>query len=119
TGEVIEWLQERYPEKLIFSNMGNIDHADEFAPRLESYLEHSNPDILMFDWYPFRLEKEATEEKLRRFYSDLWLLRAKGLETGIPYWVFIQAWEATATDAAAERLPSESDLRMQVFSALA
>ncbi|MFH2010280.1 MAG: hypothetical protein ABI333_27020 [bacterium] len=69
----------------------------------------------MYDHCPFESDGETTSG----FWSDLMTVPAKALAANIPYWAFpywafIQSWANVNA-----RLPSESDLRMHIFTHLA
>ena len=53
------------------------------------------------------------------WYRSLAVIRRAALAARLPYWCFVQAWERPINSPGYNvRLPSESDYRMQVFSAL-
>jgi hypothetical protein len=122
-GETCEALRRAFPDKLIYSNAfpigatmdryfggeppegyGYEDYFDAFARLVRG-------DVLMFDIYPFG----AGDGHSGAYFPNLEIVRRTGLKYGVPYWVFVQAYEREST----RRLPSESDLRMQLFSSLA
>jgi len=77
---------------------------------VNDFVSLTQPQILIYDDYPF-LENGSTRAT---FFRDLMVIRAKGLSVGIPYFSYIQTWAYPGW-----RFPSESDVRMQVYSYLA
>ncbi|MCC6679899.1 MAG: hypothetical protein IT445_03255 [Phycisphaeraceae bacterium] len=116
TAEVIDWLREEFPDMLAYSN------ANPAAPWHErdmlNFARILRPDVLMYDRYIFEPDNGMKED----FFWNMAFVRQIALVQGVPYWSFVQAFEAEE-DADPEingrRLPSESDLRMQVYSFLA
>ena len=77
-------------------------YYDEFAAMVE-------PDVLMTDLYPLG-DPDGTSYN---YFKLIGAIRNTALEHGMPYWMFIQSFQATGTWT--RRLPSESDLRFQIF----
>lgn len=86
---------------------------------LHDYVTTVKPDVLCVDIYPFIRPPEGDSEQYlsRNFFKNLSAVRKAALEADIPYWSFVQAYEHTG--GGGRRYPSESDLRMQVFTTLA
>jgi len=105
----LDLLRAAYPEKLIYCNAfpgsgsGYRDYIDQFARLVRG-------DVLMVDIYPFDTSGGTSSS----YFENLTDVRAAAQRYGRPYWLYVQAYETEG-----RRLPSESDLRMQVFSALA
>ncbi|MCC6679900.1 MAG: hypothetical protein IT445_03260 [Phycisphaeraceae bacterium] len=108
TAEVIDWLRQEFPDMLVYSN-SNPDTPTRHYTR--QFVETVNPDVLMYDRYPFDKHSEISED----FFWNMAHVRELALEKCIPYWGFVQAYE----DRGRRRLPSESDLRMQTYAMLA
>ncbi|MCC6681889.1 MAG: hypothetical protein IT445_13400 [Phycisphaeraceae bacterium] len=116
TAEVIDWLRQEVPDMLAYSN------ANPAAPwrenEMQAFARIIRPDVLMYDRYVFGDEGGTVEE----FFWNMAFVRQIALARGVPYWTFVQAFEMKEDENPEEngrRLPSESDLRMQVFSFLA
>ena len=109
TRQLLNWLRRQHPDKLALCNAhpdpwdGDYDrYIDEFAAIVE-------PDVLMTDVYPLG-DPDGLAANYFAILSDI---RKTALAHGMPYWMFIQSFEATG--AFDRRLPSESDLRLQMF----
>jgi hypothetical protein len=139
--EVVEWLKQAHPNLLVYSNAypGSVGSLakhyggkwlasgvyDE-PPVPYSYDDYLNdlvqivkPDVLMMDQYPFVQPPEGDPDVYyqNRYFMNMSAVRKAGLQAGLPYWAFIQAYETEG--GGGRRFPSESDIRMQVYSCLA
>ena len=121
--ETVRWLKETWPETLVYSNAYPIGAAPEryFGGEppsdgysYEQYLHDLStildPDVLMYDMYLFR-EGGGTGNP----FPTMNAARKVALEHGKPYWSFVQSY---ADERRGYRMPSESDIRMQVFAHL-
>ena len=109
TRQLLKWLRRQHPDKLALCNAhpdpwsGDYDrYIDEFAAIVE-------PDVLMTDVYPMA-EPNGLAANYFGILSDI---RKTALAHGMPYWMFIQSFHSTG--AFDRRLPSDSDLRLQLF----
>lgn len=114
TRHLLKWLRQLHPEALAYSNAHPAGHEgiagyghlerylDEFAAMLE-------PDVLMTDVYPLGCPDGTSYD----YFKLLAAVRKVALEHGLPYWMFIQSFETHGSWD--RRLPSESDLRFQMF----
>ena len=142
-GRRVAWIKKTHPEMLVFATVNPIKPPFEFSfPNLAdqkvidtglydepsvpySYDDHLDnlativqSDVLMANIYPFWNPKRGyyPDRYMRdQYFFMLQALRKAGLKHNRPYWIFVQAYE----DPGRCRLPSESDLRMEVYSALA
>jgi len=125
--EGIQWIRDTFPGMLAYSNAnpigGNAVKYCGMEPPGGSYsykdyikdlASITTTDILSFDVYPFGTNGTHSGA----YFVNLEIVRSAALDAGIPYWVFMQAYEVNLSGLH-RRLPSESDLRMQVFSSLA
>lgn len=85
--------------------------APDYAAYLAKYLESVTPEVLCCDEFPWVREDGDGGE---RYLASLALLRETSLARGIPFWAFVQAM-AYGTD----HVPTEAEVRWQVYSALA
>jgi hypothetical protein len=136
--KVAAWLREAHPELLVYTNLNPIpsvgdprfagyragpQHADDesypysYDDSIRDCIAIVQPDVLMTDIYPFWSPKslDPRDYLQTKYFLNLSLIRAAALDNEIPYWMFVQAYQ----DEGRVRAPSESDLRMQVFSTLA
>lgn len=139
-GELVASFQQTFPYSLIYSNvyplgapigkyyggkwMSSAVYETPPVPYtyddyLREFLQTVKPDVLMFDTYPFPQPPEADPEVYlaTKYFRNLESVRRAGLNADVPYWTFVQAYEREG--GGGRRLPSESDLRMQLFSSLA
>ena len=120
TGQALAWLRRAYPDTLSYCNalpMG--DHNAAYSSSLrtdysyekyvDDYIDIIRPDVMMFDIYPYQ-DRDGVANV---YFLNMQVVREASLKAGIPYWVFVQSWQGPN-----RRLPSESDLRMQLFSTL-
>lgn len=84
---------------------------------LDEFIRTINPDILMADVYPFWIPEYLDPDWYlkNKYFLMLSALRKAGLMHDIPYWIFVQSYGKENR----YRFPSESDVRMQVYSSLA
>ena len=136
---MVAWIKQTYPDVLVYSDAYPIAGGaklsggewlasglyDEppvpysYDDYLEDFVTIIRPDVLMFDIYPFPQPPEADPEEYlaEKYFTAMSAIRKAALNAGIPYWVFVQAYEKEG--GGGRRFPSESDLRMQVFCSLA
>ena len=117
--KTIQWLKETWPDALVYSNaypMGATAERYYGGPvpeggyRYEDYLRDfgtiMGPDVIMYDAYIFR------ESGTSNLFPTMMTARKVAQELGRPYWSFVQSH---ANERRGYRMPSESDVRMQVF----
>ena len=139
--EVSDWIRENYPGLLVYGNMStiarpgsNYGQAYGTAPAagggyedppvpydydtfVDDYMYVVAPDVLQFDVYPFSDDpSESADQYLRdrSYYRGAEIIRRAGLRANVPYFMVVQSFDGGGT-----YMPSESDMRMQLFSALA
>ncbi len=123
------WVKASFPHLLTYTNANPIGGdavkyygADPPPPNgeysYEQYIEDvatlSESDVLSFDIYPFGVGSGHSGS----YFYNLEIIRDAALRAGIPYWVIVQSFEVELGEFR-RRLPSDSTLRMQVFSSLA
>lgn len=120
--EILQWIRREHPETLVYSNAypkgaGGKKYYGRAPGKPYAYGNYLNdfasiirPDVLMFDIYPFRGDSGVSSI----YFQNLANVREEAQRIGVPYWFFVQS---APTPGA--RFPSESELRMQVFSSLA
>jgi len=121
--KIIEWLRETYPETLVYSNAlpagapsagkyygKDPGRAYPYSEYIADFINILKPDVAMFDAYIFK-EGGSTSN----LFPTLSTVRRAALKAGIPYWAFVQSY---SDPRRKYRMPSESDIRMQVFMCL-
>ena len=108
TRQLLKWLREQHPDKLAFGNA----HPDPWGGYYDYYIDEFaaivDPDVLMTDVYPMSAAGLGAS-----YFGILSDIRKTALAHGMPYWMIIQSFESTGDFD--RRLPSESDLRLQLF----
>ncbi len=111
----IAGLHDRYPNLIVHTNQWGAQHT---AAQLRYYMQYCQPDMLMFDTYPF--DGDLAGGSPTSFYRDMEKYRKLGLEgndgTGnqpIPVGIYTQTWKVGG------HVPSESEIRLNNFSAWA
>ena len=115
------WLRKMYPHTLVYSNglpaagdrrMYGGDPPpggrDTYQQYQNDFIDIMNVDVLSYDSYPF-------QEGTGNIFPVMAETRKVGLERDVPYWTFVQSHAAKRHRL---RMPSESDVRMQVFAHL-
>ena len=121
--ETIKWLKQTYPDALVYSNAYPMGAKAEryyggpvpeggysYEDYLRDFATIMDVDAVMFDIYPFR-EDGGTHNQFPTMMTG----RKIALERGLPCWVFVQSH---GDERRRYRMPSESDVRMQVFAHL-
>ncbi|MFD0715637.1 hypothetical protein [Paenibacillus sp. GCM10027626] len=72
---------------------------------------YTSPDVLLFDYYPFLVNDEFSDE----YYDNLEIIRRQALAGSIDFWTFVQSvgidnWK---------RSPSQDDMRYNIYTNLA
>ena len=125
TGQTLDWIRQHYPDMLALSNAPGIganpwrSYLGHGIPRydydyrqyVEDFIHLVKPDVMMFDIYPF----QKTGGVSNVYFLNLQIVREAALRAGLPYWVFVQSYVSRREN---RRLPSDSDNRLQLFSAL-
>ncbi len=135
--KVVSWLKERFPAALVYSNAypygaqigkyfgGRWEGPGtyqvppvpyDYAQYLRDLVQIIGSDLVMVDVYPYKLPPEGIEAEYLHatYFKCLADTRRVGLELDVPYWIFVQAYGKERY----RRMPSESDLRMQIFASL-
>jgi hypothetical protein len=132
--DVTNWIRETYPQMLVYGNLSTVgspsyDYDQEYgsepnpppvpydyATFVDDYMYVVQPDILQFDLYPISDEPgNLTDVYYReRYFRGVDIIRSAGQKYNVPTYIFIQTFDGGGT-----RLPSESELRFQIFAPLA
>ncbi|MAE67824.1 MAG: hypothetical protein CMJ18_26510 [Phycisphaeraceae bacterium] len=123
--DIAKWIRENFPEALVYTNglpMGARRPSKYYGEEppggkypydqyVQDLVDIIQPDVVGFDLYPFK-EDGGTGNQ----FPTVAITRRVALKAGIPYWAIVQAYR---DEGRGYRMPSESDVRMQVFSLLA
>ncbi|MHB9071531.1 MAG: SGNH/GDSL hydrolase family protein [Sedimentisphaerales bacterium] len=136
--KAMDWYRTNFPQSLIYGNiyMAGKDPGAyyqspkdasgqyieppvkyEYEDYIREYLEMCRPDILMTDVYPFADYQDLDDRDYTnaKYFSTLEAIRKFALKKNIPYWTFVQSFAHKGN----WYYPSESNVRMQVYSSLA
>ncbi len=121
---VASWLQSTFPGSKVITNVlpagasATKLYGDSSNPGytydqyLSDVISIIGPDVLMVDQYPFLNGGTTSHDVMHNTMSKV---REAAQANNMPYHIFVQAFKR---DDLNRRLPSESDLRMQVFAAM-
>gem|GEM_PF-1107345 len=101
------WFKRNHPDLPVMVSVFQKD-----APTLNNIIGTIKPDIVIFDFYPFRNDG-STEQN--QWFETLMAVRTAAKAANIPYWGWMQSFQ---TAAYFNRVPSESDVRYNAFSLL-
>lgn len=111
------------PSRLIFFNLAG-GTAEIFAGPYRHYPAYLNfiqekfhPGVWSYDYYPITLDSRGERTVGRYFYYDLECLSRQSLLTSRPFWYYVLGQEFIE-NGVTWPLPNESEIRMQMFSAL-
>jgi hypothetical protein len=120
---LMSWLRQTYPETLVFTSgfpkfvsqeklYGDTPPAEGYSYKqyLTDMVELLETDVLMYDAYIFR-EGGGTAN----LFPTLKNIREVSLAKKVPFFAFVQSHQDPTRNY---RMPSESDVRMQVFANL-
>ena len=117
TRRLLQWLRQQHPDAIVYGNMHPAGHDSPFGyGTVEGYFDEFaamvEPDVLMTDIYPLGPEGGISGD----YYYLIGTVRKTALNHGMPYWNFLQSFEGTGNWI--RRMPSESDLRIQMWAPL-
>jgi hypothetical protein len=126
-GKIAAWVRKTWPDQLVYTDANPGGHEEyrgeeprdgySYGQYLRDITGTIKPDVLMVDFYPFFEEPYGDRLPYYRFLCEH--VRTAALEANVPYWMFIQAYsEAIPGNNNNRRYPSESDVRLQVFTTL-
>jgi len=101
------WFKRNHPDLPVMVSVFQND-----VPTLNNILGTIKPDIVIFDFYPFRSDG-STEQN--QWFQTLMAVRTAAKTQNIPYWGWMQSFTASGYP---NRVPSESDVRYNAFTLL-
>ena len=110
-GSDIQWLRQTYPDALVFTNVAPFTHEATPNPIPANFMDILDPDVFMSDfigplWEPGGGTNRGGWIRYLRDHRQL------AMDHNLPYYTYV------GSHGSLNRLPSESDLRMVLFSAL-
>jgi hypothetical protein len=91
--------------------MGSVESPTySYVDYLNDLIDIAGSHIVLSNTYPF-YDNGTTD--MNRWFDHVTTLRSVGLSRNVPYWMWVQS-----SSFPGQRLPSESDLRMSMFSAM-
>ena len=122
---VMDYIKGQYPDALVFSNArgygdtpgsyygtlnpGEIPPGYGWDAYLDDHISQLQPHIMMYSLYPFNVGGGTANP-----YRGAGVVSAKAKAAGLPAWAFMQSFGNVAVGPV-KRIPSESDIRMEVF----
>lgn len=100
-------------DTIIYSNAMPSSNMSTWPSYIHDFRVDVSPDVLMFDVYPFR-----DNALVSYYFHALKIVRDEALAGEIPYWLWLQAFGFIPTYSSIYE-PSESDMRLNIFSAMA
>jgi len=114
--DVAQYIRSIDSETLLIVGLGSSTPAN-----VDYMINTVQPDAVVHGWYPYQGLTQATDE-FAGHLDDIAQVRERALFHNKPYFAFIQSFEDFLTGANGisdnRRLPTESELRADVFSKL-
>jgi hypothetical protein len=115
--EVADYIRSIDSNTLLIAGLGSSG-----AAYIDQVVAEVKPDALIHAFYPFQGATNATDEWYAGGISDVALIRERALFHDLPYLAFVQSFDDQITSGNTPsdryRLPTESELRAEVFSKL-
>lgn len=119
--ELNDLFKEHDPSRLAFTVMlpsyGPYVWSDSTYPGyVNNYLSTINPDVISFNYYPFRENLTSTTLSTNDLWKDFGYIRGKALLSNKPLWYYFQAVSISPDVVSIMNLER---IRVQMFAALA
>jgi hypothetical protein len=88
--------------------------TDSYEQYLARFVDTVRPQLLSYDYYPFKKDEHGKDRDRPTFFSNLALMREQALRHDLPFMLIV-----LAMPHARYRDPTEAELRWQVLHALA
>jgi hypothetical protein len=113
--EVADYIRTIDPNRIIYAGLGSSGE-----PYIDSIVNTIEPDAVIHGWYPFANPAVLPGiDFMDGHYTELEIIRRKALEYGLPYFYYIQSFADHDGGTPYRYLPSESQLRFDLFTKLA
>lgn len=115
--QVADYIRSISDDALVIIGLGSSTPS-----AVDQVIQGVEPDAVIHGFYPFSGETNATDQWYGGGLTDVALIRERAIHYNIPYFAFIQSFDDSVTSAnpptARRRLPSESELRAELFAKL-
>jgi hypothetical protein len=88
--------------------------TDSYSQYVERFIDSVHPQLLSYDYYPFKKDEQGNDQDRSTFFNNLALIRDEALQHHLPFMLIV-----LAMPHGHYRDPTEAELRWQVFHALA
>lgn len=114
--EVADYIRQTDPNKLIYAGLGSSTPAN-----VDRVIQGIEPDAVIHGFYPYQGPANATDQFIDHL-DDVALVRERALHYDLPYFAYLQSFDDLENGPNGindnRRLPSESELRADMFSKL-
>jgi hypothetical protein len=107
--QIANYVRSIDPDGLIYAGMGSSNPA-----YITQVVQAVKPDALIHGYYPFT---GTSGTDVNGHFSDFVYYRQGAIQNNLPFFTFIQSFDDSGT-IENRRLPSESELRFEVFTKL-
>ena len=122
--ELVKVIRNNDPNHMVYINLSATPKQSEkklwtgnsYNAYLDLVEEYFSPSVWSYDLYPFKIENGIAEFD-SGFYPFLEIFSTRAKNTGRPFWAYCLSTRFK-TDSI-ERIPTESHIRFEAFSALA
>lgn len=115
--QVADYIRSVSDDALIIVGLGSSTPAN-----VDQVIQGVKPDAVIHGFYPFSGATSATDQWYGGGLTDVALIRERAIHYDLPYFAFVQSFDdSTASSnppAFRRRLPSESELRAELFTKL-
>ncbi len=115
-------IREQWPNTILYMNNwgGQVGDAE-----LGDFIVRARPDMLGFDTYPFQSDPNSHQPNAPAFgsptnwYAEMRRYRLHAQSAAIPWAIYRQTFHATEGSVREYRTPSQSEMNLNTFAALA
>lgn len=129
-GEVASWNRKYSPNKLVYLNLLHsvenpinytaVMGSKNYADYLQQAVRKIGVGMISMDCYPIVRDTQADKKSIRSFFFESLEITARvARQYGIPFWGFARSKGDSISPTQEFPVPTEGDLRLQVFANLA
>jgi hypothetical protein len=115
-------IRDQWPNTILYMNNwgGQVDDAS-----LGDFIGRARPDMLSFDTYPYQSDPSSHQPNAPTFgsptnwYAEMRRYRLHAQNAGIPWAIYRQTFHAVEGSVREYRTPSQSEMNLNTFAALA